>query len=161
MSSEISITIVLGIVSGIVTTVLLYILGVLFSKIIIPWYQQIIYQGVDLNGEWQFEDTLNDSVERFKLSLTQNANNVSGHLLYIRIKDDENREVNYSFIGNVWEGYLTLNMKSKDRRVIAYSTCLLKVERGGHELRGVHCFRNFRTDQVDSVALLYNRHSNG
>ena len=157
MPNEVSLTIVFGIVSGVFTTALLYILGLLFSKVIIPWYQRIIYQGVDLNDEWEFEKNQSGDVERFRLSIVQNANNIQGHLLYLRIKNDETREVNYSLTGSVWEGYLTLNMKSKDRRAIAYSTCLLKVERGGHELKGVHCFRNFRTDQVDSVDLLYTR----
>jgi hypothetical protein len=157
MPSKVSLTIVLGIVSGIITTALLYLAGIVFTKIIIPWYQKIIYQGVDLNGEWKFERQLNNESEIFRLSLVQNANSISGQLTYLRINNEETREVNYLLNGSVWEGYLTLNMKSKDRRAIAYATSLLKVERGGRELKGNHCFRNFRTDQVDSTDLLYTR----
>ena len=161
MLNEVSITIVLGIVSGIITTVLLFLAGNSFTKIIIPWYQKIVYHGVDLNGEWKSEiqkdDGKDDGSETFRLNLMQNANTISGELTYLRFKKEETREVFYSMSGSVWEGYLTLNMKSKDRRVIAYSTSLLKIERGGHELKGYHCFRNFRTDQVESVDLLYKR----
>ena len=64
-----SITIILGVVSGIVTTGLLYLLGIIFTKIVLPWYQKLIYKGVDLNGEWRVENKLNNGKEQFLLSL--------------------------------------------------------------------------------------------
>jgi len=55
--------------------------------------------------------------------------------------------------GSVWEGFVTLNMKSIDRRAIAFATALLKVNQGGQELKGAYCYRNFRTDQVSAIDI--------
>lgn len=152
-----ALTIVLGVVSGIMTTALLYLAGITFTKVIIPWYQSLIYEGVDLNGSWEFEQPCNDGVRIYKLTLFQNANSINGQMSYIRTKNEGTKAVSYDLFGSVWEGYVSLQMKSKNRSTIAYATALLKVEYGGSALKGPHCFRNFRNDQVSTIDLQYER----
>lgn len=46
-------TIVLGVVSGILTLVFIFLCVIIFTKIVIPWYGSIIYSGIDLSGLWE------------------------------------------------------------------------------------------------------------
>lgn len=87
----------------------------------------------------------------------QKANNITGQLIYIRTRNDVTQTVTYDLSGSVWEGYMSLYMKSKDCRFIAYGSTLLKVEYGGFALKGPHCFRNFKNDQVSTIDLAYKR----
>lgn len=155
--NDISLNIVLGIFSGILTSALLFALNRLFLEVVVPWYQQLIYEGVDLRDLWIYDYPKNDGVGKFRLKLEQKAHNLSGQLTYTSVEKDTESVISYLVSGTVWEGYVTLNLKSSDRRRIAFAATLLKVERGGQELKGWFCFRNFRTDQVSSLELAFTR----
>ena len=49
---DITQTIVLGVVSGILTTFLLFVLSRFVTHWLIPRYQEWRYQGADVNGTW-------------------------------------------------------------------------------------------------------------
>jgi hypothetical protein len=155
--NNISLNIVLGIFSGILTSALLFTLNRIFLEVVVPWYQQLIYEGVDLRDSWLYDRPKGDGVGKFRLKLEQKAHNLSGQLTYTSIEKDTESVISYLVSGTVWEGYVTLNLKSSDRRRIAFATTLLKVERGGQELKGWFCFRNFHTDQVSSTEILLTR----
>ena len=106
---------------------------------------------------WIHDFPKSDGVAKFRLKLEQKAHNLSGQLIYTRVEEDRESVISYLVSVTVWEGYVTLNLKSSDRRRIAFATTLLKVERGGQELKGWFCFRDFRTDQVSSLELVFTR----
>ena len=41
-----------GVIAGIITSALLFLAGLFVAKILLPWYQNLVYQGVDLRGLW-------------------------------------------------------------------------------------------------------------
>lgn len=57
-----------GIVSGVVTSALLALAGLLISKVLLPSYLEFVYQGVDLQGIWTYETTTTPS-GRFAVQL--------------------------------------------------------------------------------------------
>ncbi len=155
--ADVSLTILLGVISGVFTATLVYMSGLLFLKILVPQYQKVVYEGVDLNGLWSYKNDIDEAVSLFTLNLRQDAHELKGSLSYTKTTATETKQVSYSASGSVWEGYVTLNLKSTDRTAIAYATALLKVERGGHQLKGAYCYRNFRTDNVSSLDLEFSR----
>jgi hypothetical protein len=150
---DISSTIILSVSSGILTAALLCVLGKLFYNVIIPWYQKIIYKGVDLVGGWEQEIPESEGSSHFQLTLKQNANNISGNMAYTRKKDSGETRILYDVSGSVWEGFITLNFNSLDRKKVAFATALLKVKHGGSKLSGNLSYRNFNIDDVDSVSI--------
>src|SRR5277367_4995393 len=54
------IEIFIGVLSGIVTTLLIFTVSWIFNNGIAPWYQRLIYKGVDISGDWIFIETLQD-----------------------------------------------------------------------------------------------------
>jgi hypothetical protein len=124
--NDISLNIVLGIFSGILTSALLFALNRLFLEVVVPWYQQLIYEGVDLRDLWVYDHSKSDGVGKFRLKLEQKAHNLSGQLTYTSVEKDTESVISYLVSGTVWEGYVTLNLKSSDRRRIAFATTLLR-----------------------------------
>jgi len=45
----------IGIVTGILTTVVLLIAGYLFNEKALPWYQSMVYRGIVITGTWHAE----------------------------------------------------------------------------------------------------------
>ncbi len=41
-------TIILGIVSGIITSAVIYLLVLIFNHIVLPWYRAFVYRGVSI-----------------------------------------------------------------------------------------------------------------
>ena len=64
-------SLVIGIISGILTSILLLLAANFINKILIPWYQTLIYRGVNISGTWiaRFETVNNRFIEnRFHLN---------------------------------------------------------------------------------------------
>jgi hypothetical protein len=69
------------------------------------------------------------------------------------------RKINndYTLTGEYWEGYLTLNARSKDRKVFSNGSMFLKLTGNGKNLDGYFAFRNSFEDVVSSSGLKLNR----
>jgi hypothetical protein len=153
-------TVVLGVVSGIMTTAFLYLVSLLVKQHIIPWYQGVTYRGVDVSGTWITEiETVEGFKAKFEMSIDQQAHNLSGDTTVIQGKDltNPNSITNNKMNGSIWEGYITLNMQSKDRKRLSYATSLLQVMSGGGTLKGMYIFRSIRTDEIDSIETIWKR----
>lgn len=153
-------TITLGIVSGIFTTVVLYLIGKLFTKVILPWYQDVIYKGVDVKGSWIAEIEQDEGWKaKMELNIRQNAHLLKGDTTIIqgRNLDNPTEVTNMSMNGEVWEGYMTLNMQSKDRSRLSYQTSLLQVLNGGQTLKGYIAYRSIRADEIRCIQVRWRR----
>ena len=149
--------VVIGIVTGILTTVLLFLVKEFIQKVAIPWYQELIYKGVDLNGTWKKEYGGEEKGTKFKLILDQSAHKLRGSLLFMQIEKGEESSHEFSVEGYLWEGYATLNFRPKNRKILSYAAALLKVCKGGSELQGYLSFRNVDKDEVISEELKLQR----
>jgi hypothetical protein len=153
-------TVVLGIVSGILTTFFLYVMSLLFKNHLVPWYQKVSYKGVDVSGIWVAKLTSDNGIHgTLEMVIRQSAHNLKGETTIVQGRDiDKPTQVaNLSMKGDIWEGFITLNQQSKDRSRLSYSTSLLQVLNGGIRLKGVYCFRSIQTDQIESLEIKWER----
>lgn len=148
---------ILGIVTGILTTWILYVGKVIFDTKVTPYLHETRYQGVRIEGAWSGKYKNDDEDSDSRLFLNQSAHELTGTFT-IRHKD-KNREITIDFNvrGYMWEGYITLNLIPKDRRITSYATTLLKLHDGGNLLVGQWCFRNVLKEQVESAQMSLSR----
>ena len=66
-------SIIVGIVSGLITGSLLFLLGQLFRKAFIPWYREFIYDGILVGGTWYVQSTDPSHHRDITIELTQHA----------------------------------------------------------------------------------------
>jgi hypothetical protein len=152
-------SIILGVVAGIITAISLFLLKELWLKSLLPLYQKCRYQGADVSGAWtkEYEDDNKESKSTFSIVLTQNSHKVTGSMYFTNFSPERKICNDYTLTGEYWEGYLTLNARSKDRKVFSNGSMFLKLTGNGKCLDGYFAFRNSFDDVVTSKALKLDR----
>lgn len=152
-------TLVLAVFAGILTTFLLFGLTKLFSGVVLPWYLQLIYKGIDLRGVWLAEYDENGAHYRFETRLQQRAHELWGHMTITKTGTGQHDYVqDFKVVGETWEGFLTLNFRSRDRKSLSFVTGLFKVDARGNKLIGHIAYRDAgATDSVKSEPANWTR----
>jgi hypothetical protein len=150
-----------GVVAGVLTAALLFGLGLIFTRIVIPWYQSIVYQGVDLSGLWVYRQNLSGIDYAYQMVLKQSAHRLKGNLTITKSGAPAGPRGDYvqafDISGSTWEGFLTLNMRSSDRKSLAFATSLLQIEDRGRSLAGQLVYRSSGSGQVGSEQVNWTR----
>ena len=135
-----------GVEAGILTSFLLFILAAVFTKIVVPWYQALVYKGVDLSGTWVQHQTLSGIAYDYNMVLKQSAHGVKGTMTLTTSGAPPGPRGDYVQVfdvsGSSWEGFVTLNMQSSDPKSLAFATTLLKIQDRGRSLVGHLAFRS-------------------
>jgi hypothetical protein len=157
--SNITLSIATGVLSGVITTAFLFIMGKLFYKLVLPWYQNIKYQGVDLEGDWVSELKHGSNIAgKFKMTIQQNAHDLSGTIVCTQGPSPEDTETTLlNLTGITWEGFVTLNIKSIDRKRLSFGTSLLRVTHGGLTLTGIYAYRCLQSDEVEWMEIEWSK----
>jgi hypothetical protein len=145
--------VVLGIVTGILTSAFLFFLKDYWNTRIRPFLEKLRYEGVSVEGAWRGHARDEHSVSEVALFLTQNAQKLSGILNFSFRGPLKQFVLEFEVTGYLWEGYLTLNFRPKDRAITTSATALFKIAGGGQGLAGQFCFRNAEIEAVTPVYL--------
>jgi hypothetical protein len=153
--------VVWGIVAGVATSAILFLGSVFVAKVLIPWYQAITYQGVDLTGTWVHDKNLGGIRYDYVLTLTQRSHALAGNLILKKTGAPGPPAGDYvqafDVVGSSWEGFVTLNMKSTNRRSLSFATTLLQIQNRGESLEGYLAYRASRGGTVGSEAITFTR----
>jgi hypothetical protein len=150
-----------GIIAGIITTWILFVGKAFWETKVIPYLQEVRYQGVKIDGAWSghvhVKSDEEGKVEGFetdsRLFLIQSAHKLTGAFTFSFQNDKKNFTLDFNVNGYMWEGYITLNFLPKDRRITSYGTALFKLHDGGHSLIGEWCFRDVEAEKVVSIPM--------
>ena len=129
---------VLGIVTGILTTTIILLAKSFFYQVVVPWYLSVTYKGVDLAGKWVAQK----EGHTFTLEIKQYAHKIQGVLIISQDEKDKLANASHYINGEVWEGYLSLHSNTVDKRRLSYGNLLLKIE-SGQLLKGIYTARRF------------------
>ncbi len=149
-----------GILSGIITTWMLFMIKLFWDKKVTPYLQSIRYQGVKIEGAWVGASKDDNHESESRLYLTQNAHEISGSFTFSFKSKEKTFTIDFNVKGYMWEGYITINFIPKDKRVTSYATALLKLHGGGGLLMGQMCFRNVDTEEVTVIPMTVGRDEN-
>ncbi len=150
-----------GVVAGILTTFLLFLFGLVVTQVLIPWYQALVYNGWDVSGLWVYRQNLGGIDYGYQMVLKQQAHRLNGTMTLTKSGAQSGPRGDYVQIfdvsGTTWEGFLTLNMQSSDRKSLAFATSLLQVENRGRSMAGQLCYRSSGVGQVGSEPVDWTR----
>jgi len=151
-------TVLLGIVSGIATTFILWLVSKMFILWFIPSYQAWRYHGADVSGNWKSDNTYDDgSRVKVSMQLVQHAHTLKGSVFFEIESEHKNVSSNFLVSGEYWEGYFTITLKSIDRKMFSNGALVMKLAEGGCLMVGHFTFRNVVKDEVESEPLILNR----
>jgi len=150
-----------GVVAGVLTAAFLFVLGLVVTKILIPWYQSLVYQGADVSGLWIYRQNLSGIDYSYQMVLKQNAHRLGGNMTITKSGAPAGPRGDYvqffDISGSTWEGFLTHNMRSSDRKSLSFATSLLQIQDRGRSLVGQLAYRSSNIDQVSSEQVSWTR----
>lgn len=107
--------IIIGVFSGVLASSFIFLFVRIFQNIILPWYQGLSYQGIDIGGDWEMEQDFDETKEYLLFSIKQKANKVFGILtITIETKSNDTREIKiFNVEGIIQDRFLTINGKTE------------------------------------------------
>lgn len=160
---DITWTIAVGVITGLLTASLLLIIKSLFLNSFLPWYRQTMYRGVDLNGSWY---SCSGS-QKVLLEIEQNCERVSGKATAQLMRDtipDEHIDSyhlddirTFDIEGEVSERFVSLRLKHTDKKRLGIVTFLLQVEGDGTKLMGQGCWYTPNASLIASGERIFYR----
>ncbi|MGD0899156.1 MAG: hypothetical protein ABR915_15065, partial [Thermoguttaceae bacterium] len=106
----------------------------LWSKVVVPWYQSITYQGPDLAGTWGFSYSDNGASDDHVVEVRQYGKNLKGVHTVHRWKDGTSASITVPFSGQVF-GHVVL-LTGIDFTTGTLGAQLLDILDGAKRLRG-------------------------
>jgi hypothetical protein len=152
----------IGIISGIVTSIIIWGFILIYRKIILPGIKEILYKGIEIEGEWhgivtRDNKTMKDGkpfvekekIKEITLSLKQNAYQLDGDLIIKNIDSTGEYFSFYKFSGFIRDNYVVLNYLPKSKKSIGLGTYIFIVQDGGNALNG-----NLIATEINKMALV-------
>lgn len=142
--------VIIGIVAGILTSAIIFLIVRLFNDSFLPWYRQYLYHGINIGGTWHCHSTL---TQKIVLELTQNCQNVRGSAIVVM--DDEHREEGidslrvFNVSGEIKDRFLLLKMNGKDNKRLGILSILMEVSGNGSVLSGISTAYNPSRSQIE------------
>jgi|HubBroStandDraft_2_1064218.scaffolds.fasta_scaffold451164_1 hypothetical protein len=152
--SSIEGTIFWGVVAGVLASALLFVLGLIAQKIVLPWYEAFIFKGVDLRGIWVQEYDAHGAHYAVQMLIEQRAHRISGSASITKSGSGLQDYVQlFTVEGSTWEGFLTLSLQSTNRKSLSFVAGLVKVKDRGNSLVGHWVYRGGVTDEAEAEVL--------
>ncbi|MEA1080263.1 hypothetical protein [Marinobacter qingdaonensis] len=147
----------IGVVSGVLSSVLILLLATLIRRVFIPWFRSLIYSGVDVSGEWHCIDPF--MAQEITINLNQDADSVSGTATFTwnrdypdeSILDDFEAVRTFNVSGKIRDRFLQVMLTHVDRKRIGVNSYLLEVCGDGRTMKGLFTFYSVRSHELDYI----------
>jgi hypothetical protein len=152
--------IVTGVISGVISAVLLFISRALIVAHVLPWYQDLIYRGIDVDGKW-YASHINMQQD-FSIDIKQSAGIIRGDARLQRRADEIDKARfedvrDFKIDGRIQDRYITLTLSHRNRQRIGVVTLLLEPVCDGRQLDGVMSFISMESNELDSIYVHFSR----
>lgn len=161
--TETIITIFIGVFTGILTTILIWLFINLFRNVFIPWYQQTIYRGIDISGNWTSKhEYLGNVVVEQLITLKQKGHTIKGSLISRNKIPSKGEDItSFKISGEIFDNYVDIEYKAEDKKYLGRGSLLLKVKGGGIKLiGGLVAIDRFSTEVMTTNNLEWVRKDN-
>jgi hypothetical protein len=131
-------SIIIGVVSGLITGSLVFLLSQIIRKIIIPWYQEFIYSGIIVSGTWEVNTLEQKHHRKIIIELKQQAHKLTGISTHIAqdeaVPGDQIRT--YILQGKIHNRFVSLTGESVDSKRLGAVSFLLEIVGDGQVMEG-------------------------
>lgn len=127
-----------GVVSGVMASALLLLLGLLYQRVLLPWYEDRVYHGIMVGGTWRVEHMSNSNRRDITIELVQRANRLIGASIHVATGDNVagDRVRRYSLEGEIRDRFVYLRGVHSDPARIGANSFLFEVIGDGQTMQG-------------------------
>lgn len=148
-------SIFIGVASGVITSSLLFLIVQLFKKSFMPWFQQSIYQGVNISGKWQW---IAEGYSKAQMELKQHAGKITGIYTIVTLCDSDKESIRtYSVSGEIVDRLIQLNLRNNNPAKLGAMAFLLEVVGDGSQLKGYCSSYDITDHQIHALAISFFR----
>lgn len=161
--STVSGSIGIGVVTGVLSAALIWLVSHTWLTAVSPWFENLSYRGVLIDGKWRSEqlsfDIDHGNRLEILLELTQSGYKVSGifRARTVHPGDVPDYENLYQLSGEIRDNNVVLNYCASSRRRVGLGALVLQVKDGGKGLRGSISFVEESDLGVESVSEVHLR----
>lgn len=142
-------SIVVGVCSGLLTAIVLYVVGKLLKNSLVSWYQQKTYQGVNVSVRWHW---CVEGQQSIQLELKQVARGLTGTYTIVHTEDRPNGSIHtYMVLGEIVDRFVQLTLRNNDTTKLGAMVYLLEVVGDGSELKG--CCTSYAVDSHEVFSM--------
>jgi hypothetical protein len=147
---------VVGIVSGLVTGGLIYVVAVLWRQILVPWYHERVYNGIKVAGTWRLTPD-EDFYQVETIELAQAADRLSGRLI-LQPKEGQKAETrSLELTGSVRDGFVLFTCVSSMPGRLGFVAYLGQVCNDGSVLDGYAAYLDTGKSKLASTRAKYEK----
>ena len=150
-----------GIIAGLFTSIILFMVAYIWRDRIIPWVEDRTYQGIRVDGNWSILDSDNEEeslyAQRETLELEQRASRLSGRLILVPKEQANMRVRTLKVEGVIRDRFVIITCIPATRRNLGYQAFLGEVSGNGTQLRGQASYYHTEDANVQSVLAVYTR----
>lgn len=146
----------LSIVTGIASGLLTILLGSVFKGWVLPQYRALIYDNVEISGQWLMSSPMMSQTGM--LQLDQRASKLSGVLTLIAEADaayDQTR--NFNVTGEITNSFVMLSVKHSDRTRLGLGSILLQLQGDGRHMSGFYLFYAITLSRLTYADVRFSR----
>lgn len=134
----------LSVLAGVISAAVVFLMGVIINKVLIPWYQTISYDGVRVGGEWHCIDPT--MAQEIVLFLKQRAGSLIGTATFIWDHEEGEQVRTYEIVrafnvrGVIKDRFVQLTLTNSNVDRFGVNCYLLEVCGDGRMMEGVFSF---------------------
>jgi len=140
-----------GVVAGLVATFLALVVRRLWLAIVLPWYEERVYQDAHFEGTWSATESYPDKTkDEYILQLRRHGHRVEGILTCVHRPDDGSV---YELAGSFKNLILTATYVSRDRGALDRGAWTLKLTHNGMEFEGCGAYYSPEHDFIEASTI--------
>ncbi|MEW9798005.1 hypothetical protein [Alteromonas sp. CYL-A6] len=150
------ITIILGIPSGIFSAFFIWLFFVFYQKQIKPWFQDLVYRGVEIEGVWQSEEPVDNSdgaegkptvISMLQIS-TQQGHTIKGAFSQQFESSSGMRSGAFKAEGQIIDGIVVMTLMPESRSKSTYGTLVMNLGSASSSLEGIFTYKGAISNNV-------------
>jgi hypothetical protein len=149
-------SVVIGVVSSLIATLLFLGLAELVKKVLLPWAEDMIYRGVRVDGRWVDADKPDKSKIESVLELKQKADRITGIYSHEKAGEAGSKSV-YRVAGEIRNTYLNASLWPISDKMVDSGTLLVRVYHRDSLLwlEGTMTYISSDTGKIESTSVRY------
>ncbi len=147
--SNLALSLVTGVVSGVVVAFLVFVLRTIWIRIVLPWYEEMLYRGAKIEGIWLAEVPFpSGEVNKHRMTLKRTGHRVSGRTVCTKGRSEGQ---SYDLKGTFNNTILTMTYQIDDPRRIERGSTAMMLVNDGKELSGCVIYYDDQTHSLMSA----------
>ena len=134
---------VVGVVSGLVTSAILFVFLQYWSRVVIPWFEERVYRGIRIDRKWKIKAD-GETRAQAEATITQSAHRISGLIIW----QEAGTTFEYKLTGEFRDLILTATYKQRSVNTLDRGTITLFCKQNGQLLEGCYAWYDFNKSDI-------------